>query len=196
MKLVDVLGRLLVLALRKAGGSAARFCVAAAAVASLAGERRAAAATASHASGWLEGSSGATTALRLRSDGGQHLARLHGWLACTVFFSCLSACSHSLPPNPRACLPACLPSESCLASQTVGSTRHGSSPDVDRVLGVLAGELGGLVEASLPAAERCAVIEALLYLQVGLEDGPGVLGGDVGGWVATIAGTGIAGWVW
>lgn len=36
-----------------------------------------------------------------------------------------------------------------------------------QVLGVLAGELGGLVEGSLRAAERCAVIEALLYLQVG-----------------------------
>lgn len=36
MKLVDVLGRLLLLALRKTG-SAARFCVAAGAVASLAG---------------------------------------------------------------------------------------------------------------------------------------------------------------
>ncbi|KAL4422766.1 hypothetical protein ABPG75_008963 [Micractinium tetrahymenae] len=90
MKLIDVLGRLLLLALRKTG-SAARFCVAAGAVASLA--------------------------------------------------------------------------ESCLASQTVGSTRHGSSPDVDRVLGVLAAELGALVEGSLRAAQRCAVIEALLYLQ-------------------------------
>ena len=38
-----------------------------------------------------------------------------------------------------------------------------------QVLGVLAGELGGLVEGSLRAAERCAVIEALLYLQVGLQ---------------------------
>lgn len=36
MKLIDVLGRLLLLALRKTG-SAARFCVAAGAVASLAG---------------------------------------------------------------------------------------------------------------------------------------------------------------
>lgn len=97
MKLIDVLGRLLLLALRKAGGgggSPARFCVAAGAVASLA--------------------------------------------------------------------------QSCLASQTVGSTRHGTTPDVDRVLGVLSAELGGQVEASLPAAERCAVIEALLYLQVRL----------------------------
>ena len=92
MKLVDVLGRLLLLALRKTG-AAARFCVAAGAVASLA--------------------------------------------------------------------------ESCLASQTVGSTRHGSSPDMDRVLGVLAGELGGLVEGNLRPAERCAGIEVLLYLQVG-----------------------------
>lgn len=92
MKLVDVVGRLLLLALRKAGGSAARFCVAAGAVASLA--------------------------------------------------------------------------ESCMASQTAGTSRHGSSVDVDRVMAVLAGELGGLVEASLPAAQRCAVIEALLYLQV------------------------------
>ncbi|PSC76102.1 short-chain dehydrogenase [Micractinium conductrix] len=90
MKLVDVLGRLLLLALRKTG-AAARFCVAAGAVASLA--------------------------------------------------------------------------ESCLASQTVGSTRHGSSPDMDRVLGVLAGELGGLVEGNLRPAERCAGIEVLLYLQ-------------------------------
>lgn len=90
MKLIDVLGRLLLLALRKSG-SAARFCVAAGAVSSLA--------------------------------------------------------------------------ESCLASQTVGSTRHGSSADVDRVLGVLAADLAVLVEGSLRAAQRCAVIEALLYLQ-------------------------------
>ena len=42
-----------------------------------------------------------------------------------------------------------------------------SSSALLQVLGVLAGELGGLVEGSLRAAERCAVIEALLYLQVG-----------------------------
>ena len=75
----------------------------------------------------------------------------------------LSASPVALP----ACLLAPLPAESCLASQTAGSTRHGSSADLDRVLGVLAAELGGLVEASLSAAERCSVIEALLYLQVG-----------------------------
>ncbi len=61
-----------------------------------------------------------------------------------------------------------MPAESCLASQAFGATRHGSSAEVDRVLGVLGGELSGLVEASLPAAERCAVMEALLYLQVQL----------------------------
>lgn len=65
--------------------------------------------------------------------------------------------------------PACFlaATESALASQTAGSTRHGSGADVDRVLGVLAAELGGLVEGALRPAERCAVIEALLYLQAG-----------------------------
>lgn len=142
MKLMDVLGRLLLLALRKAG-SAARFCVAAGAVASLAGEQ------------WdgAEWTSGSFSSL------GQARARVSWCQPC--------------PPLPA-------PAESALASQTVGSTRHGSSADVDRVLGVLAAELGGLVEGNLRAAERCAVIEALLYLQVG---GVGLWGWWVGvGW--------------
>ncbi len=80
---------------------------------------------------------------------------------------CNSHCASAAPlcsVVPECRCPA-LAAESCLASQTVGSTRHGSSPDVDRVLGVLAAELGTLVEGSLRAAQRCAVIEALLYLQ-------------------------------
>jgi hypothetical protein len=147
MKLIDVLGRLLLLALRKRG-SAARFCVAAGAVASLAGERA--------------------------------RAERHGILCCPAVLPAISASHAHAPCLPAylehnthstlassACPPARLPAESCLASQTAGSTRHGTSADVDRVLGVLGAELGGLVEASLRAAERCAVIEALLYLQVG-----------------------------
>eukprot|EP00887_Chlorella_sp_A99_P007321 scaffold2.g7321.t1 len=55
--------------------------------------------------------------------------------------------------------------ESCLASQSTGATRHNSSPEVDRVMGILASELGALLEAPLPPSARCAALEALLYLQ-------------------------------
>ena len=109
MKLIDVLGRLLLLALRKAG-SPARFCVAAGAVASLAGAVRPS----------LEGAGGGCC-MELGQRGS----------------SCLRAGASLLHDGPcelhTARAAACCPAESALASQTAGSTRHGSSADMDRV---------------------------------------------------------------
>lgn len=152
MKLIDLVGRLLLAALRK-GRSAARFCVAAGAVASLAG---------------------AHSGLGARELAGRVLAafpcpRLHAPSSASPPACCRTRLHPPLPP-PHA--------ESALASQTAGSTRHGTSPDVDRVLGVLAAELGGLVDGGLRPAERCAVTEALLYLQV--PPGCGVPAGSAG----------------
>jgi hypothetical protein len=53
--------------------------------------------------------------------------------------------------------------ESCLASQS--TSRHLTSPDVDKVLGVLIQELSTAAEAPLRPALRCGCVEALLYLQ-------------------------------
>ena len=55
--------------------------------------------------------------------------------------------------------------ESCLASQSTGTTRHITSPDVDRVIAILARELGSLIESPLRPAQRSSCVEALLYLQ-------------------------------
>lgn len=57
-----------------------------------------------------------------------------------------------------------LPAESCLASQSVTS-RHNTSPDCDRVLAGLAAGLSAALDADAGAAQRCACLEALLYLQ-------------------------------
>lgn len=68
----------------------------------------------------------------------------------------------------RFCVAASVASslaESCLASQSTGNTRHITSPDVERVMGILSKELGSLIESPLRPAQRCGCIEALLYLQ-------------------------------
>lgn len=172
MKLIDVLGRLLLLALRKTG-SAARFCVAAGAVASLAGALLLQ---------WVRPSMGRQPVELLGMR--RKLCRLCGCddnCIPNVCLVCLAPFCDNASPAPSGhsfngahvflsnsallCAAPAPGAESCLASQTVGSTRHGSSPDVDRVLGVLATELGTLVEGSLRAAQRCAVVETLLYLQ-------------------------------
>ena len=68
----------------------------------------------------------------------------------------------------RFCVAASVASslaESCLASQSSGNTRHITSPDVERVITILSGELGAVIESPLRPAQRCGCIEALLYLQ-------------------------------
>ena len=59
-----------------------------------------------------------------------------------------------------------VPAESCLASQSVGAVRHGTSPEVDRAMAVLASSVGAALEGPLAPAQRAACIEALLYMQV------------------------------
>lgn len=54
--------------------------------------------------------------------------------------------------------------ESCLAAQA-GTARQIASPDVDKVMTILARELGSLIESPLRPAQRCVCAEALLYLQ-------------------------------
>lgn len=53
---------------------------------------------------------------------------------------------------------------SCMASKVVGSSKQ-VSPEVDKVMDILAKELSGLIESPLSGAQRAACIEALLYLQ-------------------------------
>ncbi|KAG7671334.1 hypothetical protein KSW81_003472 [Nannochloris sp. 'desiccata'] len=68
----------------------------------------------------------------------------------------------------RFCVAASVASslaESCLASQSSGTTRHITSPDMERVISILSKELGSLIESPLRPAQRCGCIEALLYLQ-------------------------------
>jgi hypothetical protein len=68
----------------------------------------------------------------------------------------------------RFCVAASVASslaESCLASQSSGTTRHVTSPDMERVIAILSKELGSLIESPLRPAQRCGCIEALLYLQ-------------------------------
>ncbi len=68
----------------------------------------------------------------------------------------------------RFCVAASVASslaESCLASQSSGTTRHITSPDMERVIAILSKELGSLIESPLRPAQRCSCIEALLYLQ-------------------------------
>ena len=68
----------------------------------------------------------------------------------------------------RFCVAASVASslaESCLASQSSGTTRHITCPDMERVISILSKELGSLIESPLRPAQRCGCIEALLYLQ-------------------------------
>ena len=64
--------------------------------------------------------------------------------------------------------------ESCLASQASGAGRHGSSAEVDRVMAILASELGSLLEAPLPPSARAAAVEALLLMQAAGHSGGGL----------------------
>ncbi|KAI8103471.1 hypothetical protein M9435_004809 [Picochlorum sp. BPE23] len=59
---------------------------------------------------------------------------------------------------------ACM-AKSCLAFQVSGGNKQAPSPEVDRVMNILAKELGSLIESPLSGGQRAACIEALLYLQ-------------------------------
>jgi len=68
----------------------------------------------------------------------------------------------------RFCVAASVASslaESCLASQSSGTARHSTSPEMERVISILSKELGSLIESPLRPAQRCGCVEALLYLQ-------------------------------
>lgn len=89
-----------------------------------------------------------------------------------------------------ACTVVASLAESCLASQSVGSSRHNTSPDCDRVLGGLAAGLAASLEGDVSPAQRCACLEALLYLQAA-----GYPTGLTPAKVVAAAGGGGAGWV-
>lgn len=55
--------------------------------------------------------------------------------------------------------------ESCMLSQSAGTSRHMTNPDVDKVMNILVKELGSLIGSPLPSVQRCSCIEGLLYLQ-------------------------------
>ena len=59
---------------------------------------------------------------------------------------------------------ACM-AKSCLAFQVSSGNKQTTYPEVDRVMNILAKELGSLIESPLSGGQRAACIEALLYLQ-------------------------------
>lgn len=55
--------------------------------------------------------------------------------------------------------------KSCLAFNISGGTNTKSFPELDRMMNILAKEMGNLVESPISGGQRAACIEALLYLQ-------------------------------